>query len=207
VNQAWTISAVSEFDPDDRNGFFSNMYAGYNCAMTVICSLIIAFNMVLAKFLYANDFFAAWQYAPFLTVSIVFGALAGYIGGILAAVKDSKEFARSSIWGAVSNIALNLIMVPVIGPLGAAIATMACYWLTWFLRVRKLKKYINIRMRLARDYVSYAILVVQSIIFLAVPDLVVAHVIEAVLFAVIILLYRYEMQAVVRKGILFIKNR
>lgn len=207
VNQAWTISAVSEFDPDDRNGFFSNMYAGYNCAMTVICSLIIVFNMVLAKFLYANDFFAAWQYAPFLTVSIVFGALAGYIGGILAAVKDSKEFARSSIWGAVSNIALNLIMVPVIGPLGAAIATMTCYWLTWFLRVRKLKKYINIRMRLARDYVSYAILVVQGIIFLAVSNLVVAHVIEVALFAVIIFLYRYEMQAVMRKGILFIKNR
>lgn len=207
VNQAWTISAVSEYDPEDKNGFFSNMYAGYNCAMTVICSLIIGFNMVLAKLLYANDFFDAWQYAPFLTISIVFGALAGYIGGILAAVKDSKEFAKSSIWGAVSNIALNLVMVPVIGPLGAAIATAVCYWLTWFLRVRKLEKYINMKIRLTRDYISYVILVIQSFTFLAVPDLVLAHLIEVALFLIIMFLYRFEMHAVTRKGLSFIKNR
>lgn len=44
VGQAWTISAVEEFDPDDSNGFFSNMYAAYNCVMVVVCSLIVACN-------------------------------------------------------------------------------------------------------------------------------------------------------------------
>ena len=40
-----------------------------------------------------------------------------------AAVKDSKIFAKSTVYGAVTNIVLNLIFTPVIGALGAAIAT------------------------------------------------------------------------------------
>ena len=199
VGQAWTISAVEEFDPEDSNGFFANMYAGYNCMMVVVCSAIIACNMLLAKLLYANDFFTAWQYAPFLTISIVFGALAGYTGGILAAVKDSQEFARSTVIGAVANIALNLVMVPFIGALGAAIATFVSYWLTWCLRMRKLRQYIKLRVQIVRDYISYALLVAQGALFFAPTDLVLIHVIEAALFMAVVVLYRNEMFAALRK--------
>ena len=200
VGQAWTISAVEEFDPEDSNGFFSNMYAAYNCVMVVVCSFIIACNLLLARILYANEFYAAWQYAPFLTISIVFGALAGYVGGVLAAVKDSKEFARSSVVGAVVNIALNLLTVPFIGALGAALATFASYWVTWFMRVRKLKSYMRIRINIIRDYVSYALLVLQAVLFFTPLSLVAVHSCEAVLVVIIVVLYRREVFAALRKG-------
>ena len=200
VGQAWTISAVEEFDPEDSNGFFSNMYAAYNCAMVVVCSFIIACNLLLARILYAKEFYAAWQYAPFLTISIVFGALAGYVGGVLAAVKDSKEFARSSVVGAVVNIALNILTVPFIGALGAAVATFVSYWVTWFMRVQKLKSYMRIRINIIRDYVSYALLVLQAVLFFTPLSLVAVHSCEAVLVVIIVVLYRREVFAVLRKG-------
>ena len=200
VGQAWTVSAVEEFDPEDSKGFFANMYAGYNCVMVVACSLIVACNLLLAKLLYANEFFGAWQYAPFLTISVVFGALAGYVGGVLAAVKDSKEFARSSVVGAVVNVALNLATVPFFGPSGAAIATLASYWATWFLRMRTLKKHMRIKVRLVRDYVSYALLVVQGFLFFAPIGAVAIRAGEAVCVALILSLYRIEIFAALRKG-------
>ena len=40
-NQAWTLSAVKDFDPEDKNGFFTNTYKAYNCMMVIICSSII----------------------------------------------------------------------------------------------------------------------------------------------------------------------
>lgn len=206
VGQAWTISAVEEFDPDDSNGFFSNMYAAYNCVMVVVCSLIVACNLILAKILYANDFFAAWQFAPFLTISIVFGALAGYVGGVLAAVKDSKEFARSSVIGAVVNILLNLITVPFVGALGAAVATLISYWITWFLRMRKLRSYMKIRVNIARDYLSYLLLVFQAVLFFTPMDLMLIHAVEAVLFISIVVLYQKELLAAFYKGRLLVKK-
>ena len=40
-SQAWTLSAVKDFDPEDKNGFFANTYRAYNCMMVLICSVII----------------------------------------------------------------------------------------------------------------------------------------------------------------------
>lgn len=80
-NQAWALSAVKDYDPIDESGFFSNTYKVYNCLMTIICSGIIVFDKVLAKILYAKDFYVAWRYVPWLTIAILFGALSGYIGG------------------------------------------------------------------------------------------------------------------------------
>ena len=141
--QAWVVSAVEEFDPEDSNGFFAKMYAGYNCTVVIACSAIIACNIPLASLLYANEFFEAWQFVPYLTIAIVFGSLVGYAGGILASVKDAKEFARSSVVGALTNLILNLITVPLIGALGAAISTLVSYWLVWVLRMKTLKNYIK----------------------------------------------------------------
>ena len=62
--------------------------------------------------MYAKDFYVAWKYVPWLTIAIVFGAMSGYIGGIFAAVKDSKIFAKSTVCGAITNVILNLILTP-----------------------------------------------------------------------------------------------
>lgn len=206
VNQAWTVSAIEEFDPEDSNGFFSNMYAGYNCIMVMACSFLIVCNLLLSKLLYANEFFSAWQYVPFLTISIVFGALTGYLGGILSAVKDSKEFARSSLVGAGFNLALNFILVPLIGALGAAVATMVSYWIVWMLRLRSIKKYMKIRVKLARDYASYVLLVVQGIVFFLPLDLVGVHVCELSIFIFVLALYRRELFGALRRGRLLLKR-
>lgn len=199
VGQAWTISAVEEFDSEDSKGFFSNMYAGYNCAMVIICSLIISCNLILAKLLYANGFYSAWQFAPFLTISTVFGALAGYVGGILAAVRDTREFARSSVVGALLNIAINMLAVPIIGPLGAAIATLISYWAAWLIRMRTLKKYLKLRINSVRDNLSYLILVLQGALFFILSDVFQLYFCELLLMVVIAFMYQKEVRVSVRK--------
>ena len=78
--------------------------------MTIVCSLLIVLTRVMARLLYAKEFYDAWQYVPFLLIAIVFGALSGYIGGIFAAVKDTVIFAKTSIIGAITNVIINIIM-------------------------------------------------------------------------------------------------
>ena len=40
-NQAWDLSAVRDFDPKDKNGFFRNTYRAYNCLMVIVCSFVL----------------------------------------------------------------------------------------------------------------------------------------------------------------------
>ena len=198
-SQAWTLSAVKDFDPEDKNGFFANTYRAYNCMMVLICSAIIVGDKILAKFLYAKDFYVAWQYVPWLTIAIVFGSLSGYIGGFFSAVKNSKIFAQSTVVGAVSNIILNLLMTPFMGALGAAIATAVCYFVVWVMRYWHSKRIIKLRIQLGRDLITYALLVAQSIVLLLVNGTVV-YGIETGLFLAITALYAGDLKAIAGKG-------
>ncbi len=161
-NQAWSLSAVRDFDAEDKSGFFSNTYKIYNCFMVLACSGIIITSKILAKFLYVKEFYTAWQYVPWLTLAIVFGALSGYLAGFFTAAKDSKIHAKSSVFGAVLNIILNFIMTPYMKALGAAIATFISYFAVWLIRYRHSKKFIKMKVNYARDIGSYLLLVLQA---------------------------------------------
>ena len=196
-NQAWTLSAVKDFDPDDESGFFTNTYKAYNCMMTIVCSGIILTDKIFAKFLYAKDFYLAWRYVPWLTIAILFGALSGYLGGFFSAVKDSKIFARSTMIGAIVNLGLNILFTPLYGAMGAAVATAICYMVVWIIRYQQSKKYIRIKVNLKRDIITYILLIFQSILILM--DGIKMHIWVGSLFVGICLLYMEDIKLVFEK--------
>lgn len=197
-NQAWAISVVKDFDPEDKSGFFTNTYKAYNCMMVILCSAIIVADKMLARFLYAKDFYLAWRFVPWLTIAIVFGALSGYLGGFFSAVKYSKIFATSTIIGAVTNLILNLIFTPIYGAMGAAVATAICYFIVWIFRYHQSKKYIRIRINIKRDLFSYVLLAVQGTV-LCLFDGSVMYGAESIIFLTICLLYISDITQVIKK--------
>lgn len=200
-NQAWTLSAVKEFDPEDGKGFFSNTYNMYNCLLTLLCSGIIALDKPLARFLYAKDFYAAWRYVPWLTIAIVFGALSGYLGGFFSAVRESKSFARSTAVGAGLNLLLNFLLTPATGALGAAVATAASYFAVWTLRYRSSRKYIKLKLDLRRDLLAYGLLAAQGAVLLLSKDNATLYGIETAAFLAVVALYGRELKKLWRKAL------
>lgn len=162
-NQAWILSSVKEYDPEDTDGFFSKTYNVYNALLVIVCSFIICFNKMLAGFLYQKDFFVAWKYVPYLTIAIIFGALSGVIGGVFSATKDSKIFGLSTIIGAGVNVLLNIILVYIWGPIGAAVATMISYFVVWIIRLISLRQYMSLHLYLKRDLLAYCILIIMAV--------------------------------------------
>lgn len=198
-NQAWVLSSVKEFDPEDKDGFFVNIYNVYEFLMVGVCALIIVFTRVIAKILYAKEFYNAWVYVPFLTISIVFGAISGLIGGVFAAAKDSKIFSISTLVGAAVNTALNVILVLSMGPIGAAIATAVSYVVVWAIRLICVKRHMTLRVKLGRDIASYLVLgALTGILFLPISRGIYV-LLAIVLLALLVLLYRGEAEQVMRK--------
>ena len=163
-SQAWALSAVKDYDPEDKNGFFSNLYRAYNCMLVILCSFVILLNKILASFLYSKDFFTAWRYVPWLTIAIVFGALKGFFCGIFVVVKASGITAKCTIVGAITNLVINIALTPFWGPMGAAIATALCYIVVWSMTLYHSKMFIRFKMNLIRDILSYVNLVVLAIL-------------------------------------------
>lgn len=206
-NQAWILSSVHEFDEDDKDGFFSKTYKVYNCLLVGICSLIIIFTKLLAKLLYAKDFYEAWRYVPFLTISIIFGALSGHLGGIFSAVKESRIVSKTTVAGAIVNILLNFLLIHYFGVIGAAIATMISYIVTWAMRLFYAKKYIKLRLNIKKDIVVYILLIVQSLLLFAVSNGVVLYLSEFALLIAIAVIYKGEIKLFLQNTAEKLKNK
>lgn len=198
-SQAWTMSAVQGYDKNDTNGFFTRMYQCYNLCMVIVCSVLIMLSRVMAKFLYANDFYAAWKYVPFLLIASVFGALSGYIGGIFAATKDTKIFASTSIVGAVANLILTFLLVWKIGVLGAAIASPISYGLIWYLRIKSVSKYMNMRISLFKDMLAYGILCLQTGLLFLLSDNLLFFVLQVLAIFVLLMLNKELLVIIIHK--------
>lgn len=198
-NQAWILSAVKDFDPEDKDGFFANTYKVYNGLMVVICSLIIFFDRFVASFLYAKNFYAAWKYVPFLTIAILFGAISGYIGGFFTAKKATKIFATSTVYGAIINIILNIVLVPFIGAMGSSFATMVCYIVIWAIRFIQSKKYIHLKINVKKDVLAYVLLIVQSILLISFSQEILVYSLQTLIIAVILVIYFNDVKFLLRK--------
>lgn len=203
-NQAWTMSAIQEFDPEDKQGFFSKTYSSYSCLMIIVCSGILLFNVPMAKFLYAKDFFQAWQFTGVLVIAHFFSAMSICVSGVFNAVKDTKTLSVSTIIGAIINIVLNTILIVKIGVMGGVIATLVSNIIVWIWRIYKAKTYIKLRIHLVRDSVAYVLLIIQCIVGLSEGHMYIAQII---FFFVIAAFYWREISTILEMALKRVKSK
>ena len=162
---AWSVSAITEFDKDDKDGFIGNIYSLYMCVSTVGCSVILIFNKLLAGMLYANDFYEAWRCVPFLLLGVAFNGIALFEGCLFTAVKKTKDVSRTTLVGALVNTIANFALIPFFSSIGAAFATMIGYFTVWLVRTITLQKIVRMKVNWGKQAVCIVILAFQ--IFLA----------------------------------------
>ncbi|MGR6836805.1 lipopolysaccharide biosynthesis protein [Syntrophomonas erecta] len=196
--QAWQISAVKSFEDNDKEIFFSQIYNIYNFFMVMLCSVLIIMVKFVAGILFANEFYWAWVFVPVILLANVFGAMSGLIGGVFSAVKDTKIYSYSTTIGAITNIVLNIILIYLIGAMGAAIATATSYFVVWVIRLINSKKYIAIKINLKRDLFVYFILVLQAVFMINISSIKV-YIIELIMFTFIGFLYYKEIKGLFKK--------
>lgn len=161
---AWSVSAIKEFDKNDSDGFIGNVFSMYCCVSVICCSAIMCCNIIIASLLYSKDFFFAWKFVPLLLAGTVFNGLGLFIGCIFTAVKNSKVISYTTIVGALANTVLNFALIPFWGGIGAAVATFIGYMVVFAARVYKVKDIIRMRLNWIVIIASFVLLSIQCLI-------------------------------------------
>lgn len=161
---AWSVSAIEEFDKNDSDGFIGNVYMAYSAMSVLACSFIMMGNIFLVKFLYSESFFESWRYVPILLTGTVFSGLLRFLGCFYLAVKKTKTAALTNIFGTLINIGFSFILIPVIGAYGASAAALIGYVSLWFIRMQSLRSIITMRVNWRREGICYTLLLIQSIV-------------------------------------------
>lgn len=109
--QAWQISAMKEYGKDDSNEFYNKVFITLNLFVYGVASLLIIGTRVLSYVVFAKEFYNAWIFVPYLILSAVFTASAGYIAPILTSGYKTWAVAKSTLIGGLINIILNVLLL------------------------------------------------------------------------------------------------
>lgn len=195
--QAWQMSATKSYKENDSVGFFTQMYKLYNAFMVVGCSGLILIVRPLAAFLFRKEFFDAWAYVPPLLISVIFGALTGFLGSICLAYKDSKSMGIATGIGAVANVVLNVVLIPVFGAQGAAWATAFSYFLMCMLAYGFVGRYVKLENNLIFELVGYGLVVIEAVLMIV--QIKGVYVLCAAVFVILTVMNFKEVKAIVVK--------
>lgn len=187
-NQAWLYSAIREKNSADETEYHNDMYNNMVQVLTVVTAGVLLFIKPFLWLYVAPEYYSAWIYTPYLLIGFMFLSLATFLSTHYMMHKDSLGFLMSSIMGALVNIILNLLLIPVIGVVGAALATCVSYISVFLFRAVHTKKYIRIKVLRPRHLVCYGLLIAMGALLFV--DGIIGIILLAVLFIAVLILSR-----------------
>ena len=159
--QAWQISAAQELESKDGISYFSKVYSAFSSFLYCGCSLLISLSMPIALILLQGEFFDGWRYVPLLMSAALVGCISAFFGTFYNAAKRTGAVFTSTVVGAVTNIALSLTMVQVVGIWGVLVASVMGQCVTLVYRMVDSRQIAPITYNVRSQLMSVLILVVQ----------------------------------------------
>ncbi|MDT2674686.1 lipopolysaccharide biosynthesis protein [Enterococcus dongliensis] len=159
---AWQISSVEEYAKNSEASFTSVFNFFYRLNVFG-CFFLIMFSNVIGKIMFSQNFISAVQFVPILLLAYLFNGLASYLGTIYTTSLNTKMLFYSTGIGAIVNITLNILLIPTIGVMGAAIATCVSYFSIFLFRLIDTGRLIKIHFSKTAFILNIGILTLYSI--------------------------------------------
>lgn len=164
--QAWQYSAVSEAKSSLREqaDFYGNVWIALMTFMFIAASAMAALAKPEIQILADEEYIEAWRYVPILCAAMLFCAFTSFMGSVYTVTQKSGTSLWTSLLGAAINIALNAVLIPSpLGIYGAALATLASYFVVFLVRARNARRLIPFRLFKKMLFVCTAALTVQIV--------------------------------------------
>ena len=148
-----------------------------------------------------------YMVTPFVCLGAIFMGMYGITNNILILEKNTMILGKLWIVVAISNIVLNLLLVPYLNILGAAIATLLCYILAFSVTAIASKKTMRLPFNIGE---LLKIVIASAIMGIAVymmhPNGIINVLISIVVGVIVYFAIIFILKAVTRKEIAFFKD-
>lgn len=126
-NISWTESISIAIRDKDVDIYFNRMF-------DIVIRIFIAFALIMIScmpFVYPvlinKKFMMGYNLVPLSIISSFFNVIVGLISVIYVGKKNTKAIANTSIWSAIINIIVHLLLIKVIGLYAAVLSTMIAF--------------------------------------------------------------------------------
>ncbi|MBR4960021.1 MAG: oligosaccharide flippase family protein [Clostridia bacterium] len=167
---AWQITAFANQPKEERERLFSNVARVYQAITFVGAACLIVTAKISQSLLAGPDYYAGWQYVPLLSLATAFCCLSNFLTSVYMVDKRSVATFVTILIGAVLNLTGNILLIPVMGPMGAALSTAVSYFVMFLARAFHSRSSVAISWDLPRFILS-AVLVTSltAVMILEIP--------------------------------------
>lgn len=162
--QAWSLSAFQEYRKSNISGFFTNVFTVFKAMTVIIGSAVIVLSPWLASFLLQRKFFQAWPIIPLLVFAFCFSVLSGFYGTVFTTGMKTKYLLTTTSVAATIVALCTWLFIPVFGLQGPAYAMVLSNVVMFTMRVFKVRKFIDIKVKWLIAIPTFMLLGVQAFI-------------------------------------------
>lgn len=156
---SWQDVTIADSDIDNNN-FYTRVFKLYYRISFSFLFFLIPFTKIFIRIVMSTVYQDAVSYISFLYLGTVFQAYSSFFGvGYLKNNQTSKA-ATTSIYGAIINAIINILLIKFIGLNAAAISTFFGFFGMFIFRVIQTKDIMNIKI----NWYEFLILFIMSII-------------------------------------------
>ena len=147
-NLSWTESVALYMKDKGASEEYTNLQNKViGLCITTANGIIYVMPFVFSILVNAK-FSESFYQIPILVMGAFFSSMIGLISAYYIAQKDTATIARTTIFGAICNIALNVSMITRIGLYAASLSTVVAYLVLFIIRSIDVKKKFNVILNL-----------------------------------------------------------
>lgn len=143
-NLSWTESVALHLKDADGEEFIEDTLNTIFKLFSCICVGMIACMPFVFPIMVNQQYHDAYYQIPILLIAVLFQVIVGLYSAIYVALKKSVEIAKTSFGAAIINVAVDLILIKMVGLYAASISTLVAYATMAIYRYFDLKKYVTV---------------------------------------------------------------
>lgn len=138
---SWKESSARALKEGDATRFYNDVYRAVRRLMMGIVVAMTAFMPLAYMLLIDSAYAEGLLYVPILLLATYYQNISGFYGGIFTAHKDTNIMGTTTMVSAVLCLVLTLVLIPLCGLYGAAVATLASTFCVNEYRRRKVSRH------------------------------------------------------------------
>ncbi len=144
---AWQESAIKEYNTPSRDNFFSAVFKKYTKLLFSSVIVIIPFIRAFVELGMDTEYKSVWMYTGLLMIGCAFSALCSFLGIGYSISKDTNRALFTTMFAAITNGLLNMLLMKRYGIQVASLSTFLSYLLLFVIRIVDCKKYFCISIK------------------------------------------------------------
>lgn len=168
-NSSWQDLAIA--DKRSNDNYYSIVFEKYYQFALTFLIVLIPITKIFIIIVMNTDYKVACNYVPFYYLGTVFQGFSSFVGVGYMKNGNTKKAFSSSIYGAIINAVLNLLLINYIGIQAASVSTFIAFFVMWTIRMRQTKYDLEIKLQYKKFGKLLILAIVFSILSIVLPSL------------------------------------